>query len=67
MSAVMIGVTSSMASDLEEIEANAFAAALLMSEQMIRHQINQLPAGKRREPMPPPKRSPGSSRSAPQP
>jgi Zn-dependent peptidase ImmA (M78 family) len=42
--------TSSMASDLEEIEANAFAAALLMPEQMIRHHVNQLPAGKRREP-----------------
>jgi Zn-dependent peptidase ImmA (M78 family) len=42
--------TSSMASDLEEIEANAFAAALLMPEQMIRDQLNRLPAGKRREP-----------------
>ena len=42
--------TSSMASDLEEIEANAFAAALLMPEQMIRDQLSQLPAIKRREP-----------------
>ncbi|HUZ54062.1 MAG TPA: ImmA/IrrE family metallo-endopeptidase [Streptosporangiaceae bacterium] len=42
--------TSSMASDLEEIEANAFAAALLMPEQMIRDQVNQLPPSQRREP-----------------
>ena len=42
--------TSSMASDLEEIEANAFAASLLMPEQMIRDQLNQLPAARRREP-----------------
>jgi Zn-dependent peptidase ImmA (M78 family) len=42
--------TSSMASDLEEIEANAFAAALLMPDQMIRDQVNRLPASKRREP-----------------
>jgi Zn-dependent peptidase ImmA (M78 family) len=39
-----------MASDLEEIEANAFAAALLMPEQMIRGQLNLLPGSKRREP-----------------
>jgi Zn-dependent peptidase ImmA (M78 family) len=42
--------TSSTASDLEEIEANAFAAALLMPEPLIRYQLSQLPAGKRREP-----------------
>jgi Zn-dependent peptidase ImmA (M78 family) len=42
--------TSSMASDLEEIEANAFAAALLMPEQMIRDRLNQLPPTTRREP-----------------
>jgi Zn-dependent peptidase ImmA (M78 family) len=42
--------TSSMASDIEEIEANAFAAALLMPQQMIRDQVNQLPPAKRREP-----------------
>jgi Zn-dependent peptidase ImmA (M78 family) len=42
--------TSSMASDLEEIEANAFAAALLMPQQMIRDHVNKLPPGKRREP-----------------
>lgn len=42
--------TSSMASDLEEIEANSFAAALLMPEQMIRNHINQLPASKRHGP-----------------
>jgi Zn-dependent peptidase ImmA (M78 family) len=41
---------SSMASDIEEIEANAFAAALLMPQQMIRDQVNRLPPGKRREP-----------------
>lgn len=42
--------TSSVASDLEEIEANAFAATLLMPAQMIRDQLNQLPPGRRREP-----------------
>jgi len=42
--------TSSMASDLEEIEANAFAAAILMPEQMIRDHLNGLPLGRRREP-----------------
>jgi Zn-dependent peptidase ImmA (M78 family) len=42
--------TSSTATDFEEIEANAFAAALLMPERMIRDQVNQLPASKRREP-----------------
>ena len=42
--------TSSMASDIEEIEANAFAAALLMPQQMIRDQVNHLPPAKRREP-----------------
>lgn len=42
--------TSSMATDLEEIEANAFAAALLMPERLIRDQIGRIPSGKRREP-----------------
>ena len=42
--------TSSMASDLEEIEANAFAATLLMPEQMVRDQLSQLPPAQRREP-----------------
>ncbi len=42
--------TSSMATDIEEIEANAFAAALLMPEKMIRDLINRLPASERREP-----------------
>jgi Zn-dependent peptidase ImmA (M78 family) len=42
--------TSSTATDFEEIEANAFAAALLMPERMIRDHVNQLPASKRREP-----------------
>ncbi len=42
--------TSSMASDLEEIEANAFAATLLMPAQMIRDQLSQLPPARRREP-----------------
>jgi Zn-dependent peptidase ImmA (M78 family) len=42
--------TSSMASDLEEIEANAFAAALLMPARLIREQVSQLPPAKRREP-----------------
>jgi len=41
--------TSSMATDLEEIEANAFAATLLMPGQMLRDQLNRLPAGRRRE------------------
>jgi IrrE N-terminal-like domain len=42
--------TSSMASDLEEIEGTAFAASLLMPEQMIRDQLSQLPPARRREP-----------------
>jgi Zn-dependent peptidase ImmA (M78 family) len=42
--------TSSSASDLEEIEANAFAAALLMPAHLIREQISQLPHASRREP-----------------
>ena len=42
--------TSSMASDLEEIEANAFAATLLMPEQMVRDQLSQLRPAQRREP-----------------
>jgi len=39
-----------MASDLEEIEANAFAATLLMPEQMIRDYLSRLPPARRREP-----------------
>lgn len=42
--------TSGMASDIEEIEANSFAAALLMPEHLIRHQLSHLPASQRREP-----------------
>lgn len=42
--------TSSMATDFEEIEANAFAAALLMPESLIRDQIGRIPPGKQREP-----------------
>jgi Zn-dependent peptidase ImmA (M78 family) len=42
--------TSSMASDLEEIEANAFAATLLMPGQVLRDHLNRLPASQRREP-----------------
>jgi Zn-dependent peptidase ImmA (M78 family) len=42
--------TSSMATDREEIEANAFAAALLMPEQMIRTAVEDLPPGVRRDP-----------------
>lgn len=33
---------SSMATDLEEIQANAFAAALLMPESHVRHEVPQL-------------------------
>jgi Zn-dependent peptidase ImmA (M78 family) len=42
--------TSSTASDIEEIEANAFAAALLMPAYLIREQVNRLPPARRREP-----------------
>jgi Zn-dependent peptidase ImmA (M78 family) len=42
--------SSSTATDIEEIEANAFAAALLMPDKMIRDCIGRLPPGKRREP-----------------
>jgi Zn-dependent peptidase ImmA (M78 family) len=41
---------SSTASDLQEIEANAFAAALLMPARLIREQVSQLPPARRREP-----------------
>lgn len=41
---------SSMASDREEIEANAFAATLLMPENMLRDRLSRLPASQRREP-----------------
>jgi Zn-dependent peptidase ImmA (M78 family) len=41
--------TSSMATDREEIEANAFAAALLMPEPMIRAELDRLPEDIRRE------------------
>src|SRR5215472_1062389 len=42
--------TSSMASDFEEIEANAYAAALLMPEQMVREELGRLPRSRRQEP-----------------
>lgn len=42
--------TSSAATDREEIEANAYAAALLMPEQMIRDRLDSLPAAERRDP-----------------
>lgn len=42
--------TSGTATDLEEIEANAYAAALLIPARMIREQISQLPPAWRREP-----------------
>ena len=42
--------TSSMATDHEEIDANAFAAALLMPERLVRDQLGRLPSGKQREP-----------------
>ncbi|MBR7837816.1 ImmA/IrrE family metallo-endopeptidase [Actinospica durhamensis] len=41
--------TSSMATDREEIEANAFAAALLMPEPMIRAELDRLPEEIRRD------------------
>jgi Zn-dependent peptidase ImmA (M78 family) len=41
---------SSMASDLEEIEANAFPATLLMPKQVIRDYLSRLPPLRRREP-----------------
>ena len=42
--------TSSMATDREEIEANAFAAVLLMPEPMVRQELDRLPADTRRDP-----------------
>lgn len=42
--------TSSMATDREEIEANAFAAALLMPERLIHAQLDRLPAKIRQDP-----------------
>jgi Zn-dependent peptidase ImmA (M78 family) len=39
-----------MATDREEIEANAFAAALLMPENMVRSLIDGLPQVTRRDP-----------------
>lgn len=42
--------TSSMATDREEIEANAFAAVLLMPEPMLRQELDRLPASTRRDP-----------------
>ena len=41
--------TSSMATDREEIEANAFAAALLMPEPMVRAELDRLPEKIRRD------------------
>jgi Zn-dependent peptidase ImmA (M78 family) len=42
--------TSSMATDREEIEANAFAAALLMPERMVREQLDRQPEDTRKDP-----------------
>ncbi|MEV4862510.1 ImmA/IrrE family metallo-endopeptidase [Streptomyces ossamyceticus] len=42
--------TSSTASDREEIEANAFAASLLMSADLVRSELQPLPAVVRRDP-----------------
>ena len=42
--------TSSMAADREEIEANAFAAVLLMPGTMLRQELDRLPAAVRRDP-----------------
>jgi Zn-dependent peptidase ImmA (M78 family) len=42
--------TSSQATDREEIEANAFAAALLMPDQMVRDELDRLPVHLRRDP-----------------
>jgi len=42
--------TSSMATDREEIEANAFAAALLMPERMLRAQLDHITPETRRDP-----------------
>jgi Zn-dependent peptidase ImmA (M78 family) len=41
--------TSSTATDREEIEANAFAAALLMPESMVRAELERLPPNVRRD------------------
>ncbi|KAA0930583.1 ImmA/IrrE family metallo-endopeptidase [Streptomyces apricus] len=42
--------TSSMATDREEIEANAFAAGLLMPADLVRSELQQLPAVVRQDP-----------------
>lgn len=41
---------SAMATDREEIQANAFAAALLMPERIVRQRVSELPAEQRRDP-----------------
>lgn len=41
---------SAMATDREEIQANAFAAALLMPERLVRQCVTELPAEQRRDP-----------------
>lgn len=41
---------SAMATDREEIQANAFAAALLMPERLVRQRVGELPVGQRRDP-----------------
>ncbi|WP_308101716.1 ImmA/IrrE family metallo-endopeptidase [Streptomyces sp. S07_1.15] len=42
--------TSSMATDREEIEANAFAASLLMPAELMRSELQRLPATVRQDP-----------------
>ncbi|WP_432040829.1 ImmA/IrrE family metallo-endopeptidase [Streptomyces chartreusis] len=42
--------TSSMATDREEIEANAFAASLLMPADLVRSELQRLPATVRQDP-----------------
>ncbi|MCD2190990.1 ImmA/IrrE family metallo-endopeptidase [Actinomycetospora soli] len=41
---------SAMATDREEIQANAFAAALLMPERLVRQRVSDLPPAQRRDP-----------------
>ncbi len=41
---------SAMATDREEIQANAFAAALLMPERLVRQSVSELPASEGRDP-----------------
>ncbi|MPZ67877.1 MAG: ImmA/IrrE family metallo-endopeptidase [Pseudonocardiaceae bacterium] len=41
---------SAMATDREEVQANAFAAALLMPERAVRHSVGELPLKERTDP-----------------